>query len=206
MQQLFVARLQGVKIIVVLHLNCKVGWKLKKKQIQYGYRYLLKTKNMLRTIFKLLNSHRQPLQSYLKFIVMYTTTNSLRDIAALKDVVEDKFGPTVVFTDTSKPTANTTRKFSLSASLRHTENKTAVSKRITPQKLISQGVGGCGITFDWKYHNGFFDVSMTGYVQKVIQKFQHQPPKSPQFSPFPAALYVKYIRGQRQYEPKINSS
>ena len=73
MQQLFVARLQGVKIIVVLHLNCEVGWKLKKKQIQYGYRYLLKTKNMLRTIFKLLNSHRQPLQSYLKFIVMYTT-------------------------------------------------------------------------------------------------------------------------------------
>ena len=129
----------------------------------------------------------------------------LWDIVALQDVVEDKFGPTVFFTDTSTLTANTTRQLPLSASLSHPENKTAVSKRITPQKLISQGVGGCGITFDWKYHNGFFDVSMTGYVQKVIQKFQHQPPKQSRFLPIATATYVKGIKGQQQYVPKIDS-
>ena len=68
------------------------------------------------------------------------------------------------------------------------------------------GIIFCGITFDWQYNNGFVDVSMPGYVQKVLQKFQHKPPKSPQFSPFSAAPYVKAIKGQHQYAPKIDSS
>ena len=47
---------------------------------------------------------------------------------------------------------------------------------------------------------------MSGSVQKLLQKFQHQPPKLPQFTPFAAAPYVKAIKGQRQYTPKIDSS
>ena len=60
----------------------------------------------------------------------------------------------------------------------------------------------CGITFDWKYHSGYVDVSMTGYVQRMHQHFQHQTPKSLQFSSFSATPYVKAIKGQLQYATK----
>ena len=40
MQQLFVTIWKGVKIIVVLQMNDEVGWKLKNRKIQDGYRYL----------------------------------------------------------------------------------------------------------------------------------------------------------------------
>ena len=50
----------------------------------------------------------------------------------------------------------------------------------------------------------YFDVSMPGYVQKVLQKFQHQAPKSPQFSQSTAIPYAKDIKGQHQYAPKID--
>ena len=43
---------------------------------------------------------------------------------------------------------------------------------------------------------------MPGYDKKEIQKFQYQPQKSPQFSPFAAAPYVKSIKGRRQYAQK----
>ena len=66
--------------------------------------------------------------------------------------------------------------------------------------------GLCGLALDWKYHDGYVDLSIRDYVPKVLQNFQHQPPKSPQFSPFSAALYVKYIKVKRQYAQKINSS
>ena len=59
-----------------------------------------------------------------------------------------------------------------------------------------------GNTFDWKYHDRYFGVSMPGYVQRLLQKFHCQPPKLPQLSPFFAAPYVKAIKGQRQYAPK----
>ena len=63
-----------------------------------------------------------------------------------------------------------------------------------------------GLTFNWKYHDEYVDMSMPGYVQKFLQKFQHQPPKLPQFKPFAAAPYVKAINGQRIYRPKLDSS
>ena len=64
----------------------------------------------------------------------------------------------------------------------------------------------CDITFNWKYQNGYVEVSMLGYVKKLLQMFHHQPSKSPQFSPFDTAPYVKSIKGQSQYAPKIDSS
>ncbi len=36
------------------------------------------------------------------------------------------------------------------------------------------------------YQEGWVDVSMPGYVDKVLTKFQHNPPKRPQYSPYPA--------------------
>ena len=46
---------------------------------------------------------------------------------------------------------------------------------------------------------------MTGYFQRMHQHFQHQTPKSLQFSSFFATPYVKAIKGQNQYAPKIDS-
>ena len=63
----------------------------------------------------------------------------------------------------------------------------------------------CGIIFNCKYHIGYTDVSVPGYVQKVLENFQHQPPKSLKFSPFAASTYVKDIKVQRQYAPKMDS-
>ena len=47
---------------------------------------------------------------------------------------------------------------------------------------------------------------MPGFAQKLLQKLQHQPPKLPHFSPFAAAPYVKAIKGECQYAPKMYSS
>ena len=80
-----------------------------------------------------------------------------------------------------------------------------ISRRITPQRLIVQEKI-LDLTFNWKYHNGYVDVSISGYFQKLVQNFHHQPPKSPQCSPFDTAPYVKAIKGQHQYTPTIYSS
>ena len=40
----------------------------------------------------------------------------------------------------------------------------------------------CGLTINWNYEEGFVDISMHGYVTKVIKKFDYTP-KIPQYSP-----------------------
>jgi len=40
----------------------------------------------------------------------------------------------------------------------------------------------CGLTIDWHYANEFVDISMPGYVEKALTKFQHKP-QLPQYSP-----------------------
>ena len=46
MHQTFVTRWKGVKFIVALHLNDKVGWKSKNIKIQDGNRYLFNLKSI----------------------------------------------------------------------------------------------------------------------------------------------------------------
>ena len=58
-----------------------------------------------------------------------------------------------------------------------------------------------GIIFDWKYHNGCVDVSCS----KITSTVSASTTKTTQISPFAAAPYVKYIKVQRQYEPKNDS-
>ena len=42
----------------------------------------------------------------------------------------------------------------------------------------------CGITLEWNYENGWVDILMPGYIQKVLQKYKHEKPPHPQHSPY----------------------
>jgi hypothetical protein len=44
-----------------------------------------------------------------------------------------------------------------------------------------------GLTIDWDYDNGTVDISMPGYVEKALHRFQHPAPKEPEDAPSPWA-------------------
>ena len=56
----------------------------------------------------------------------------------------------------------------------------------------------CGITLDWNYDMGHVDLSVPGYVERKLTKYQHQKPTHPQHSPYLAAP-IKY--GAKVQEP-----
>ena len=41
----------------------------------------------------------------------------------------------------------------------------------------------CGLTFSWHYEEGFVDVSMPGYIDKVLARYQHPKPIKPEYQP-----------------------
>jgi hypothetical protein len=41
----------------------------------------------------------------------------------------------------------------------------------------------CGLTLDWHYDQGYVDVSMPGYVDRALTKFNHIPPTRKQHAP-----------------------
>ena len=43
-----------------------------------------------------------------------------------------------------------------------------------------------GITLDWHYEEGYLDISMPGYVERLLLKFKHKKPAKPQHNPFRA--------------------
>jgi hypothetical protein len=46
-----------------------------------------------------------------------------------------------------------------------------------------EGTLYCGITLQWDYANRTLDISMPGYIQRLLAKFDHKKPKTPQHSP-----------------------
>jgi hypothetical protein len=46
-----------------------------------------------------------------------------------------------------------------------------------------QGTFYCGLTLDWHYVAGYVDVSMPGYVDRALKKFNHSAPLRHQHSP-----------------------
>jgi len=40
-----------------------------------------------------------------------------------------------------------------------------------------------GLTLKWDYNSGTLDVSMPGYIERALKRFQHAPPTRPQHSP-----------------------
>ena len=48
------------------------------------------------------------------------------------------------------------------------------------------GMAYWGITLSWDYKQGWVDLTIPGYIARVLQWFRHEPPKRPQDSLFPA--------------------
>jgi hypothetical protein len=46
-----------------------------------------------------------------------------------------------------------------------------------------QGQRYCGLTLEWDYAQRTCDISMPGYIERALQRFQHPPPARPQHSP-----------------------
>jgi hypothetical protein len=42
-----------------------------------------------------------------------------------------------------------------------------------------KGENYCGLKLEWNYKEGYVDISMPGYVQAALHKFQHKPPARP---------------------------
>ena len=40
----------------------------------------------------------------------------------------------------------------------------------------------CGITLDWNYAKRWIDISMPGYIKKLLQRYHQKTPKRPQHS------------------------
>ncbi len=40
-----------------------------------------------------------------------------------------------------------------------------------------------GLSLDWNYKDGYVDISMPNYIEKIIERLGHPPPTSPQYSP-----------------------
>ena len=109
------------------------GWMKIEKDKNSGWINLpFNLKNIQWIISKLVQYHYHPLQSYLKIFYDYLL---LRDIAALEDVVAEKFGPTVVLPDTSTLTANETGKLPLSSTISSLAEKYGVWQPTT--QLVS---------------------------------------------------------------------
>ena len=50
-------------------------------------------------------------------------------------------------------------------------------------QVDEKGALYCGITLDWDYKKQTLDISMPGYVEKILQRFQHTVPARKQDSP-----------------------
>ena len=46
-----------------------------------------------------------------------------------------------------------------------------------------EGTQYCGLTLAWNYPEGYVNISMPGYLKKVLKKFNHKPPKRPEHAP-----------------------
>jgi len=63
----------------------------------------------------------------------------------------------------------------------------------------------CGITLKWDYENRTVDLSMPGYVEKALHKFQHPAPSRPEHAPYKWKRPV-YGTGPQLTEPPDESA
>ena len=68
-------------------------------------------------------------------------------------------------------------------------DRTAADRLMSTLKqlyLVSEDWEGrryCGLTIDWDYDNRTCDISLPGYIERVLQRFQHPAPTRPQHAP-----------------------
>ncbi len=58
----------------------------------------------------------------------------------------------------------------------------------------------CGISLQWDYERRHVDISMPGYVDKLLARFNHEPPSKPQHSPHAAPLRLFGLDAQKPVE------
>ena len=92
------------------------------------------------------------------------------------------------------------------------QNKTDIEhlistlKRFYPKITVDwEGKLYCGITLNWDYNKRTVELSMPGYVEEVLHKYQHIPPQKPQHSPHKVepvkyGAKVQYASNERELE------
>jgi hypothetical protein len=65
-------------------------------------------------------------------------------------------------------------------------------------KLVKDWTGDlyCGIKFNWDHDASTLDISMPGYIQKVLQKYKHRMPTKPQHCPYASAPKQYGVKAQ----------
>ena len=53
----------------------------------------------------------------------------------------------------------------------------------------------CGLKLNWQYKDGYVNISIPGYINKVLHKSQHKPPLKSQDAPH---TWTKPIYGQKR--------
>ena len=67
-----------------------------------------------------------------------------------------------------------------------------------------EGKNYCGLTLDWNYSKGYVDISMLGYIDKLLDRIKHPRPSKPQYAPH---RWTTPAYGQRlQLAPAQDSS
>lgn len=69
-----------------------------------------------------------------------------------------------------------------------------------------EGKDFCGLHYDWHYSKQYVDVSLPNYVQQALQRLQHTPPSSPQYSPQQHIPIQYSTKGTRQYATQPDNS
>jgi len=67
-----------------------------------------------------------------------------------------------------------------------------------------EGTQYCGLTIKWDYTNRTCDISMPGYIERALMRFQHPPPTRPQHSPH--AWQKPQYGAKTQYVPDPDHS
>ena len=68
------------------------------------------------------------------------------------------------------------------------------------------GSNHCGLTLEWNYEAGHFDISMPGYVEKTLARLQHTPKRSSQYSPHAHVTIVYATKKTQQYKNAPDTS
>jgi len=66
-----------------------------------------------------------------------------------------------------------------------------------------EGRNFCGLTLDWHYADDYVDVSMPGYIAKVLSKYNHKKPSKPEFAPH---KHVEPVYGAKQQVTTVDNT
>ena len=68
------------------------------------------------------------------------------------------------------------------------------------------GTNYIGLTLEWDYARGMVEISMPGYINRLLQRIKHEPSTSPQHSPHEHLPFIMGGKGTRQYAQSEDGS